>query len=106
MVSVPSLATGLSEEVGVAFASGIPACSFCAYALLISVSSGILTNAGSPSVLFRSTKARWNAEASRCSASALFHGAASCHRSRMFSVSITVIPPDDDGGIAMIRRPR
>ena len=72
-----------------------------AYDLLVSVDSGTRTNAGSPSFELRSTNARCEAEATAWTRSAVPKGAGGPYASRMFSISVTVVPPDEDGGIEM-----
>jgi hypothetical protein len=67
--------------------------------LAVSWSSGTFANAGSPSFSLRSVKERRSASAIRCEYSVLPGGGSGAKFSRMLSVSLIVIPPEDDGGI-------
>ena len=99
MVSIPS---AFVSNAGVfeAWLRSICAASAFAYALLVSSLSGFFTNAGSPSFVFRSMNARRKLSASRCAYFTLPAGGSGAKFSRMFSASVIVMPPDDDGGIA------
>jgi hypothetical protein len=71
--------------------------------LLVSLSSGTCTNAGSPSFELRSMNARWYADERMCAYAALPNGGSESYVSSMLSVSVIVTPPDEDGGIVYRR---
>src|SRR2546423_5440274 len=101
VVSLPSRACVETSVVGSAWFREMDLATDCAYDLLVSVESGTRTNSGSPSFELRSTNARCDADATACMRPAVPNAAGGPYASRMFSVSVTVIPPDDDGGIEM-----
>ncbi len=101
VVSLPSPMRDATRVVGSAWSREIDLATDRAYDLLVSIDSGTRTNAGSPSFELRSTNARCDADATACIRSAVPNGAGGPYASRMFSISDTVAPPDEDGGIEM-----
>src|ERR1700682_886342 len=106
VVSLPSPMRDATRVVGSAWSREMDLAMDLAYDLLVSVDRGTRTNAGSPSLELRSTNARCDADATAWTRSAVPNGSAQPYASRIFSVSVTVIPPEEDGGIEMSEYPR